>query len=68
MAALQSFANAGGANHMQMGEFNDEDSQDDSDDGEVFEFNPPFEDAEKIWQTNDQFERWIIIEGVSKAP
>ena len=40
MAALQSFANAGGANHMQMGEFQD-DEEEDSDTGEALEFNPP---------------------------
>tara|TARA_B110000285_G_C14618211_1_gene377954 strand:+ start:26 stop:178 length:153 start_codon:yes stop_codon:yes gene_type:complete len=50
-----------------MGDFDNDNEEDESDDEEVLEFNPP-SDSESTWHTCDQFERWIIIEGVSKAP
>lgn len=66
--ALQSFANAGGVSHLKADGFNSDDEDfEDSDDGELFEFNPP-EDIDSTWHTSDQFERWIIIEGVSATP
>lgn len=66
-AAIQSFANAGGVSHIDANGFDSDDNDEDSDDSELFEFNPP-DDINSTWHTSDQFERWIIIEGVSESP